>query len=71
MNAQNQNSDPPITRQTVGGVLKSARDIVRKDKGFTGDLGGLPMLERLQAETASEARAALGAILAPSLRGEP
>lgn len=44
---------------------------MRKDKGFTGDLGGLPMLERLQAETASEARAALGAILAPSLRGEP
>jgi type I restriction enzyme M protein len=32
------------TAQSLGALLKSARDIMRKDKGLNGDLDGLPML---------------------------
>lgn len=32
------------TRQSLGGLLKSARDIMRKDKGLNGDLDRLPLL---------------------------
>src|SRR6266436_739369 len=32
------------TSQTLGSLLKSARDIMRKDKGLNGDLDRLPML---------------------------
>src|SRR5712672_2334735 len=32
------------TAQTLGSVTKSARDIMRKDKGLNGDLDRLPML---------------------------
>lgn len=32
------------TAQSLAGVLKSARDIMRKDKGLNGDLDRLPML---------------------------
>src|SRR6476646_9682408 len=32
------------TAQTLGSLLKSARDIMRKDKGLNGDLDRLPML---------------------------
>ena len=32
------------TAQSLGGLLKSARDIMRKDKGLNGDLDRLPML---------------------------
>ena len=38
---------PPIaatTAQSLGSLLKSARDIMRKDKGLNGDLDRLPML---------------------------
>src|ERR1700740_276218 len=34
----------PTTAQTLGSLLKSARDIMRKDKGLNGDLDRLPML---------------------------
>lgn len=34
----------PTTAQSLGALLKSARDIMRKDKGLYGDLGCLPML---------------------------
>src|ERR1700740_1153518 len=34
----------PTTAQTLGALLKSARDIMRKDKGLNGDLDRLPML---------------------------
>jgi type I restriction enzyme M protein len=32
------------TSQSRGALLKSARDIMRKDKGLNGDLNHLPML---------------------------
>lgn len=35
---------PPTTAQTLGSLLKSARDIMRKDKGLNGDLDRLPLL---------------------------
>ncbi len=36
---------PPLTTaQSLGSLLKSARDLMRKDKGLNGDLDRLPML---------------------------
>src|SRR3954453_2844774 len=35
---------PLTTPQRLGGVVKSARDIMRKDEGLNGDLDRLPML---------------------------
>src|ERR1051325_2906214 len=39
---------PPLpstsTAQQLGSLIKSARDIMRKDKGLNGDLDRLPML---------------------------
>src|ERR1700746_617756 len=35
---------PPTTAQRLGSLVKSARDIMRKDKGLNGDLDRLPML---------------------------
>ena len=35
---------PPTTTQSLGALLKSARDIMRKDKGLNGDLDRLPLL---------------------------
>ena len=32
------------TVQQLGSLIKSARDIMRKDKGLSGDLDRLPML---------------------------
>ena len=32
------------TAQALGSLLKSARDIMRKDKGLNGDLDRLPLL---------------------------
>ena len=38
-------SDKPVTTtQRLGSLIKSARDIMRKDKGLNGDLDRLPML---------------------------
>src|SRR5881397_3142572 len=38
-------SDQPLTTaQQLGSIVKSARDIMRKDKGLNGDLDRLPML---------------------------
>src|SRR3954463_15919039 len=34
----------PTTAQRLGSLIKSARDIMRKDKGLNGDLDRLPML---------------------------
>jgi hypothetical protein len=34
----------PTTAQSLGSLLKSARDIMRKDKGPNGDLDCLPLL---------------------------
>lgn len=35
---------PQTTAQQLGSIVKSARDIMRKDKGLSGDLDRLPML---------------------------
>jgi type I restriction enzyme M protein len=35
---------PPTTVQQLGSLVKSARDIMRRDKGLSGDLDRLPML---------------------------
>ncbi len=37
-------SQPQTTAQMLGSLIKSARDIMRKDKGLNGDLDRLPML---------------------------
>ncbi len=37
-------STPLTTAQQLGSIIKSARDIMRKDKGLNGDLDRLPML---------------------------
>ena len=37
-------STPLTTAQQLGSLIKSARDIMRKDKGLNGDLDRLPML---------------------------
>lgn len=34
----------PTTAQQLGVIIKSARDIMRKDKGLSGELDRLPML---------------------------
>jgi type I restriction enzyme M protein len=38
------NRPPQTTAQSLGSLLKSARDIMRKDKGLNGDLDRLPLL---------------------------
>lgn len=40
----NAGGPPPTTSQALGSLLKSARDIMRKDKGLNGDLDRLPLL---------------------------
>jgi len=42
--AGNGSSVIPTTAQSLGTLLKSARDIMRKDKGLNGDLDRLPLL---------------------------
>src|SRR5438128_2567604 len=43
--AKNTSATPaPTTAQSLGSLLKSARDIMRKDKGLNGDLDRLPLL---------------------------
>src|SRR5271156_5045964 len=43
-NNQTANGAPLTTAQSLGTLVKSARDIMRKDKGLNGDLDRLPML---------------------------
>ena len=43
--AQTKKTDAPTTTaQSLGSLIKSCRDIMRKDKGLSGDLDRLPML---------------------------
>jgi type I restriction enzyme M protein len=58
---------PLTTAQQLGSLIKSARDIMRKDKGLNGDLDRLPMLTWVMflkflddAEKVEETRTALG-----------
>ena len=58
---------PKTTAQQLGSLVKSARDIMRKDKGLNGDLDRLPMLTWIMflkflddLEQIEETRAALG-----------
>ena len=39
-----QAKQPLTTAQQLGSLIKSARDIMRKDKGLNGDIDRLPML---------------------------
>jgi len=41
---ENGKTATPTTAQQLGSIIKSARDIMRKDKGLNGDLDRLPML---------------------------
>src|SRR5256884_9790649 len=44
-NKKNNGTQAPMTTtQALGSLLKSARDIMRKDKGLNGDLDRLPLL---------------------------
>lgn len=43
MGKQKSNNTPQTTSQTLGSLIKSCRDIMRKDKGLTTDLDRLPM----------------------------
>jgi type I restriction enzyme M protein len=70
------------TAQSLGSLIKSARDIMRKDKGLNGDLDRLPMLTWIMflkflddLELQREAEAELGgknlsARLIPRIVGE-
>src|SRR5437899_5905069 len=42
--AKSTNPERLTTAQALGSLLKSARDIMRKDKGLNGDLDRLPLL---------------------------
>lgn len=42
--ATNKTTQPQTTAQQLGAIIKSARDIMRKDKGLNGDGDRLPML---------------------------
>lgn len=44
MSKQQTSKAPLTTAQQLGSIIKSARDIMRKDKGLNGDLDRLPML---------------------------
>ena len=44
MTPKKKNTQPLTTVQQLGSLIKSARDIMRKDKGLSGDLDRLPML---------------------------
>src|SRR5262249_12714437 len=41
---KSKNSQPLTTAQRLSSIVKSCRDIMRKDKGLNGDLDCLPML---------------------------
>src|SRR6185295_16241979 len=41
---KNKNAQPLTTAQRLSSIVKSCRDIMRKDKGLNGDLDRLPML---------------------------
>ncbi|MBI4547527.1 MAG: N-6 DNA methylase [Ignavibacteriae bacterium] len=43
-NRKEKNKTPLTTAQQLSSIVKSARDIMRKDKGLNGDLDRLPML---------------------------
>ena len=42
--AKGSTAPAPTTAQSLGSLIKSARDIMRKDKGLNGDLDRLPLL---------------------------
>lgn len=42
--SERRGEQPLTTAQRLGSIVKSARDIMRKDKGLSGELDRLPML---------------------------
>lgn len=73
---------PLTTAQQLASLVRSARDIMRRDRGLSGDLDRLPQLtwvmflkiiddmERLQAETQAELDALQPSILDRAFKGE-
>lgn len=64
--ARTKGDKPMTTAQQLGGVIKTSRDIMRKDKGLNGDLDRLPQLTWIMflkflddVETLREAEASL------------
>src|SRR5918995_1089932 len=41
---QKKTAEPQTTAQQLGSIIKSVRDIMRKDKGINGDLDRIPIL---------------------------
>ena len=78
---QNSPPKPLTTAQRLDGIIKSARKIMRKDKGLNGDLDRLPMLtwimflkflddlERIEAERAELAGREYRSIIEAPYRG--
>ena len=66
MSPRAQPSAPVTTAQQLGSIVKSARDIMRKDKGLNGDLDRLPMLTWIKflddSERMREEEATLGGV---------
>lgn len=67
MSPRSRPAAPVTTAQQLGSIVKSARDIMRKDKGLNGDLDRLPMLTWIMflkflddSERLREEEAALG-----------
>ncbi|MEI6207355.1 MAG: hypothetical protein WCP20_11265 [Desulfuromonadales bacterium] len=46
MKRTSKQAQPQTTAQQLGSIVKSSRDIMRKDKGLSGDIDRLPMLSR-------------------------
>src|ERR1051325_10035687 len=44
MSTAKKKKEPQTTAQQLGSIIKSARKIMRKDKGLSGDLDRLPLL---------------------------
>ena len=72
---------PKSTAQQLGSIIKTCRDIMRKDKGLNGDLDRLPMLtwimflkflddmEEMRSEEASLAGEKFRQAIAPLIVG--
>ena len=67
---------PQTTAQQIGSLIKSARDIMRKDKGLSTDLDRLPLLTWVMflkflddMEQIEESKAAMRGALDSHLRG--
>jgi type I restriction enzyme M protein len=44
MTGRKKSNEPPTTAQKLNSIIKSCRDIMRKDRGLSSDIDRLPML---------------------------